>query len=432
MLEIIRWVGFVGGVALLLATWHSIIVTFILPRSVTSWMTFLTWRVVRAAFRWVAARRESYERKDRILALLGPIALLALLLVWMIAFVAGYALLFWPMVPQGFDRSVKLAGSSFFTLGVSAAPQGGPTAVEFIAAGSGMVVIALLIGYLPTLYGAYNRRETLVSILAGRVGSPQWGPDLLARHQQARAVSTLPKLFEQCEVWAADISESHVNHPWLLAFRSQDSKHSWIVSLTAMMDAAALWIAFAPESAPPEAQHCLRAGHVATSSIARLLKRSEPDSVAQESPDAAARTIRLPYPAFLRGAQVLTESGFPVERDAAAAWNDFQRWRSIYEADAATIADEITAAPAPWSGRRSELSHGEVHEFFDSRPAYLKADGEWEAPSSSSIPVGLASHTHPDNHDGHDGHDSHERQASLAGRDTQKRQSPIVTSGEPS
>ena len=39
-------------------------------------------------------------------------------------------------------------------------------------------MIALQISYLPTLYSAYNRRETEVTLLKSRAGEPAWGPEL--------------------------------------------------------------------------------------------------------------------------------------------------------------------------------------------------------------------------------------------------------------
>ena len=42
-------------------------------------------------------------------------------------------------------------------------------------------MVALQIGYLPTLYSAFNRREVEVALLASRAGSPPWGPEILAR-----------------------------------------------------------------------------------------------------------------------------------------------------------------------------------------------------------------------------------------------------------
>ena len=84
----------------------------------------------------------------------------------------------------------------------------------FLAAATGMVVVALQIGYLPTLYSAFNRRETEVALLNSRAGFPAWGPELLARTHYAlgsgvSTLNTLPDLYMEWERWSADVAESH-------------------------------------------------------------------------------------------------------------------------------------------------------------------------------------------------------------------------------
>ena len=172
------WAGFTVGIILLILTWHSVIVTTIQPRTVTSYITFLGWAPVNAIFQFLARRTHRYERKDRVLALLAPVSLLMMLVVWLLLFLTSYALIFWPFVGD-LVSGFNLAGSSLFTLGFTlgfAAPhQNGPAVLEFLAAATGMIIIALQIGYLPTLYGAFNRRETLVTALNMRAGSPFMG-----------------------------------------------------------------------------------------------------------------------------------------------------------------------------------------------------------------------------------------------------------------
>ena len=187
-MEFIAWAGLAIGIILLILTWHSVIVTTIQPRTVTSYITFLGWAPVNALFQFLASRTHRYERKDRLLALLAPVSLLMMLVIWLLLFLVSYTLIFWPLVGD-LATGFNLAGSSLFTLGFAALHQGGPTALEFIAAATGMIIIALQIGYLPTLYGAFNRRETLVTALNIRAGSPSWGPEILARHQQAPRAS---------------------------------------------------------------------------------------------------------------------------------------------------------------------------------------------------------------------------------------------------
>lgn len=362
------WVGFVLGLALVATTWGSIVATVVLPRLVASPITAATWRAVHAAFRVVADRRPRYASKDRLLALLGPVAVLATLLSWLALLLLGYGLLLWPFVGGGLGGALRIAGSSLFTLGfvVSAAPAASP--LEFVAAASGMVVVALQIGYLPTLYGAYNRRETLLTALGARAGAPAWGPEILARHQLDHAVATLPALFAAWETWAADITESHASYPWLMVFRSPDPLQSWVVSLLAMLDAAALYLAVAPASAPPEARQFLRAGFVGLRALARATGTPVNEDPLPDDP------LALSFAQFAGGVELLREAGFPAERTAEAAWRDFRGWRVNYEAAAYVLADFVVAVPAPWSGRRTNMTREAVFDALANRPRHRTPD----------------------------------------------------------
>src|SRR5580765_8078859 len=92
------WAGFTVGIILLILTWHSVIVATIQPRTVTSYITFLGWSPFNALFEFLASRTHRYERKDRVLALLAPVSLLMMLVVWLLLFLTSYALIFWPFV----------------------------------------------------------------------------------------------------------------------------------------------------------------------------------------------------------------------------------------------------------------------------------------------------------------------------------------------
>jgi hypothetical protein len=123
-----------------------------------------------------------------------------------------------------------------FTLGFAARSGAEPTAVEFLAAASGLIIVALQIAYLPTLYAAYNRREATVTLLGPRAGSPAWGPELLARAQMAHGIEQLSDLYQDWERWSADVAESHSSYPSLMRFRSPEPHSSWIVSQLAVLE----------------------------------------------------------------------------------------------------------------------------------------------------------------------------------------------------
>ena len=162
-------------------------------------------------------RASSYEHRDRILAVQAPVQLIAQVVAWLALYQLGFGLLMWPFVGNGdLGSAMEQAGSALCTLGFLVPHTSGGAALDPLAALAGLGTVALQIGYLPTLYAAFNRREALITMLDSRAGVPSWGPELLARTHYGlgsgvSAVGELPELFEAWEQWSADVSESHTH-----------------------------------------------------------------------------------------------------------------------------------------------------------------------------------------------------------------------------
>jgi hypothetical protein len=244
--------------------------------------------------------------------------------------------------------AAREAVSSMFTLGFAFNGHAEPTLLDALAALCGLVVIAVQIAYLPTLYAAFNRRETEVTLLNSRAGLPPWGPELLARTRYGMRARTddLPELYAQWERWAADVAESHSNYPVLVRFRSPQPRSSWLVGLLAVMDSAAMLLALCPSRDRIEPRLCIRMGFTALRQIADALGIP---FEADPSPDG---DITLTFEDFEPAVQRLIDVGFPVERSAREAWPHFRGWRVNYEAIAYSLAAHTDAVPAYWSGPR--------------------------------------------------------------------------------
>lgn len=341
------WVAFVAGIVIVAISWRSIIYTLVVPRRSQTRYPFIIFRYLRKLLDVVVRRLDSYEARDGWLALAGPLGFLTFLVGWLVLFLVAFALMLLPFTHAGFGRAMLESGSSLFTLGIAARGAGGSIAIYFLAAATGLGVVALLIGYLPTLYGAFNRRETMVTTLQSRAGAPAWGPEILARHQLVSLMPALPDLYVDWEHWAADVAESHTNYPILIAFRSPHPLRSWVIGLLAVMDAAALHLALCPDSAPPQARLCLRMGFVCLREIADTVGISyDPD------PDPGD-PIRLTFEEYESGLERLAQTGFEMERAPEEAWEHFRGWRVNYEAIAYELADRVVAPPGPWTGSRT-------------------------------------------------------------------------------
>jgi hypothetical protein len=222
----------------------------------------------------------------------------------------------------------------------------------FLAAAVGLLIITLQIAYLPTLYAAFNRRETEVALLNARAGVPSWGPELLARTHYAlgsgtSTLDTMPDLYAAWERWAADVTESHTTYLPLVRFRSPTPLSSWVTALLAVLDSAALFLALSPGAAPEvPARLCLRAGFLCFNRIARAMGFDIPEEADPKS------GISLTYAEFLDAVTRMRQVGFPIERTPEEAWPEFVGWRVNYERAAYAVAVAVDSVPALWSGPR--------------------------------------------------------------------------------
>jgi len=349
-----RAVAAVAGGVLVLTVWISAVGTLITPRQISNWLTRLVDKTVNKAFTMVVSHIADYRQRDRVLAAEAPAILIGQLVAWLGMSFIGFTLLLWPFVTGGATRAFTVAGSSMFTLGFSEPAGAAPAVIVFAAAATGLVIVTLQIAYLPTLYAAFNRRETEVALLNARAGVPSWGPELLARTHYAlgsgvSTIDTLPDLYAQWERWAADVAESHTTYLPLVRFRSPRPLSSWVTALLAVLDSAALFLVLSPKSAPVvPARLCLRSGFLCFNQIARAMGIEVPD---ERNP---GDTISLTYEEFLDAIERMRELNFPIERDPAEAWPEFVGWRVNYERSAYGVAAAVDAVPAMWSGARHQ------------------------------------------------------------------------------
>ena len=345
MVKALEWLGFAAGLVLVVATYASVIETTIVPRGSRSGLTPLILRFVNEPVKLVATRIDDYEARDRMLAYASAVYLVSILLVWLVLFLVGFSLMLWPSSTNLGD-AVRIAGSSMVTLGI-AAPHGSvSTAVTYLAALTGLVVVALQIAYLPVLYAAYNRRETLVTMLEGLAGTPGWGPEILVRSAVIDNLDGLADMYDRWMQWAADVSESHSAYLVLMYFRSPTARRSWVISLLSILDAAAMHLALCPVSVPAPARNLMRIGYLAFRQLASTIGIT----VAHDpGPDD---DISLTREEFIAAAERARNAGMEFEREPEQAWVHFKGWRVNYEAAAYGLAANLDAVPALWSGPR--------------------------------------------------------------------------------
>ena len=313
---------FVGilGLMLLFATLWDAFETIILPRRVTR-----SFRIVRVFYEvtwklWRGAGKmfRSGKSRETHLSYYGPLSLLMLFTTWALLLMLTFAMLHWAAgsaitmsgTASTFRTDLYMSGTTFFTLGLGdVTPRTSLARVITVAeAGMGFGFLAIVIAYLPTLYGAFSQRELNISLLDARAGSPPTAVELLRRHSHFVDNEVLTQYLRDWEIWSAQLMESHLSYPVLCYFRSQHDNQSWLAAFTTVLDISALMIAYGEGSAKWQAQLTFAISRHAIVDLAEVLRvRATHPSFDRLPPDDALEVRSL----FVRcsGSKSCSEAG---------------------------------------------------------------------------------------------------------------------------
>jgi hypothetical protein len=340
-------VWFVVGIALVVAVIDAAVRSLVLPRGSVVLLTRVIWVSVRKIFNLIARWSDTYEGRDRVMALYAPITLLVQPAVWLLMVLVGFMTMFHALGVGSWRDAFAESGSSLFTLGFVRPSDLPKTALTFVEAAIGLGVLALFIAYLPSIYGAFSRREVLVAKLSARAGTPPSPIDFLVRVSRIDELNQLDDVWKQWQDWFAEVEETHTSQASLGFFRSPRSDRSWITAAGVVLDSAALANSTIDIRWSPHAALCIRSGYSALRAIADFFSiRYDPDpaqtdatSIAREEFDDACRQ--------------LTAADVPLKADLDQAWIDFNGWRVNYDAVLVGLAGLTMAPYAMWSSDRS-------------------------------------------------------------------------------
>ena len=346
MYEIFRWLIFAGGLAVVFLTVGSAVRSVVLPRAIPARLSRWVFLIMRTLFVIRAGPKASFEKRDRVMALYAPVSLLSLVVAWEVLVAAGFAAVFWALEQQGVASAFKLSGSSLLTLGTSQPKDLPGTAAMFMEAGLGLLLLALLVTFLPSLYSNFSKRETLVALLEVRGNAPPSAVEIISRYWRIHGLDRLSTMWPQWEVWFAELEETHTSFPALTFFRSPQAKHSWVTAAGAVLDAASLRASTIDAPFDADAQLCVRAGYVALRRVASFFGIPHDNDPKPDDPIAVARAE------WDRVYDRMESEGIPLKpRDQA--WKDFAGWRVNYDRVLISLAMLTMAPTAPWSSDRS-------------------------------------------------------------------------------
>ena len=350
---------FIGllGIALLGVILWDAFETIILPRRVTR-----RYRLTRAFYRYtstpwlaIARRIKSAKRREGFLGIFGPLSVLVLFGVWAGGLILSFGMVQWaegwlmgdPGTVHTFRTQLYLSGTSFFTLGMGDVTPHSSFArfVTVVEAGMGFAFLAVVISYLPVLYGAFSRREANIALLDARAGSPPTAAELLRRHVRQQNLEALDQYLRAWESWAAELMESHLSYPVLCYFRSQHNNQSWVAALATILDACALLIA--------HTEGALRWQAELTFAICRHALVDLAQAVAV--PPRLVSHDRFEPATLTEMRRILGACGTPMCRERAAD-ETLERLRAMYEPYLFGFAERLLMTLPAWepAGRRSD------------------------------------------------------------------------------
>ena len=348
---VLRVLLFLAGAAIVLWGIRSVIRTFLVPRALRATLGRAVFIGVRRILRLWAGERQDYAMRDRVMAYYAPVALITLLVVWVAILLVGFTAMFSALGNVSPVEAFTIAGSSMFTLGF-ATREGAPIVMlDFIAAGTGLVFLALFITYLPSLYSGFQRRERGVAKLEVRAGQPPSGVYLIELAWIVGRLENLRDLFAEWEDWFTDVDESHSALPALAFFRSTHSDQSWITAAGAILDAASLYDSSVDTPRIPEPQYMIRSGYLCLRHLAEFFQIPVDHDPRPDDP------ISIRREEFDEVYDRLAHSGVPVRTDRDQCWRDFAGWRVNYDSALVGLA-RLTMAPlARWSSDRYDDVH---------------------------------------------------------------------------
>ncbi len=342
----LRAFAFVLGLLVVISTCISALRTFVLPRSAPDTISRAVFIWVRALFELRKKRLETFVQRDRAMELYAPLSLIALLCTWLICIQVGYMGMYWAVDGQSVYDAFKISGSSLLTLGFTLVDNLPTTILTFSEATIGLILIALLISYLPTIYSAFQRREGAVTMLEIRAGSPPSAVEMLIRYTRLKRLDELGEIWRSWEMWFVDIEESHTSLAALSFFRSPQPHRSWITAAGAILDVASLVRSSVDIPTDSQADLCIRAGYLALRYIASFFR------IAYNSEPQATDPISISRAEFDEALRELEDAGVPLKPDREQAWKDFAGWRVNYDTVLLALSELMMAPVARWSSDR--------------------------------------------------------------------------------
>ena len=345
---LVKILSVILGIVIVCAAIMSALRTFVVPRGIFDTITGVVFRLSRLLFNFRLRFAKSYVAKDHIMAYFAPSTLVVLPMVWLSLVTIGFAFIYWGTGEHTPFEAFKLSGSAITTLGFATSTGVLETSIVFIEAAIGLILVAILISYLPTMYTAWSEREMAVTKLDVRAGSPPSAIELISRAYRIGLHEMTPFWLEW-EDWFTTVEETHTSLAALTFYRSTVPEYNWVIAAGTVLDSAALFNSVVDKPHDPREDLCIRAGYLTLRRIVRFFGVEVNEFPTADDPISISREE------FDQAYDELAAAGVPLKTDRDLAWRNFKGWRVNYDASLLAMCNIVMAPYAPWSSDRAHL-----------------------------------------------------------------------------
>jgi hypothetical protein len=349
--QLIDILAVVSGIVIIVVSTGIAIRTFMVPAGAPPLINRVLFRFTQALFDLAIRPIRSDVRRQSVLSLFAPISLLVVLsvLLGMIGF--GYTLALYGAGIKPMLRAFLFSGSALSTMGFeSPGNDFWVIVLSAVEALTVVIIVALLIGYLPTIYSSYQQREQAVNNLDRLTGSQPDGMKVVDAYVNIFGASRLGELWQTWIGWFDDLATSGSTLSGELYLRSSRWDRSWISAAGAMLDAAALVDSSVDLSTDPAADRLVRLGSRSLRQVLEPLRLR-----CAEQPKWPQTPVNITQQEFEDAYDHLQQSGLPMKPDKSAAWTTFAQHRVQYECPLMTLV-RLKKPPrgARWTTDRDE------------------------------------------------------------------------------
>ncbi|HZU12308.1 MAG TPA: hypothetical protein VFB58_05670 [Chloroflexota bacterium] len=344
--DVVSGFAFLLGIILILSALSSAVRTFIVPRgSAPDVLTRGAFVVMRYLIE-LPLRHASRLRREHALAYYAPVTLLTLPIIWLACVLVGYAALYWSLGIHSWGTALTTSRLSLLYLGSNVSAVPGGTVIAFSETVLSLLLGAILVSYLPTIYSAFSQRERAVTGLETLAGTPPTPLKMIKRYHLIKGFGHISDVWTTWQEWFEMVEESHTALVPLVLYRSPQPKRSWVTAAGAVLDTASLVVSALDRPRDPRAELCIRAGYLCLQRVA------VPFGIPFNEDPSPAGPISVSREEFDAVCDELAALGVPLKPDRDQAWRDFVGWRVNYDAVLIGLAVLTMAPPGVWSTDR--------------------------------------------------------------------------------